>query len=454
MKKLFLLLLILTNFSLTKREVKMLIEITEEGATISRIVFSKLYPQKWMDGFMPGELTSTGKRQLYLLGKKIAKEYPEIFNEKLKSKNIQIRSLRTERHFSSAQVHLIGLLKRESKISFAETDQRLAPQFPITKEQMTLSTKSSIPGDMPTSLIFSDYLAEDTRLRLFSKLVCKNLKINSQDYYEEFGQKMKMKPEMERMVEKLKIDRKPKESLAECYLIAEYMISKYYSDPNSGLDPNDPDFQKISKCVGVYKFKHVEDDSQINLIASSIGLRIISYLNRRSSEIFNGQKNQVPIFIYYSSENDLLGPLLKSLGILDPECLSNQLLSKNEKIECVNFPIFASNLVIELEMDSVTENFYVNVRYDGKYYKVCSESENETKFSCELEMFTREIKKVYDPEWYETCGLDYIIIPKKSNWNMNLVFFLVGFNILMMILVIVAILAVLKKKKSSDVYLD
>lgn len=91
-----------------------------------------------------GQLTTTGKRQQYLLGKQLRKEYPEIYDNLLLYKNIDVSSTFYNRTFHSAQSLLAGLFPRGKIFDYQfedYNDERYFPKMTIDKDIITEEQK-------------------------------------------------------------------------------------------------------------------------------------------------------------------------------------------------------------------------------------------------------------------------------------------------------------------------
>jgi hypothetical protein len=109
-------------------------------------------------------------------------------------------------------------------------------------------------------------------------------------------------------------------------------------------------------------------------------------------------------FALYSGLEDNILTNLIILGIMDRECFINE-YKKMSDLSCVSYPILSSNIIYELEWDSVSLLSYVSVSYNGVYYAVCDQYENENpKKSCEFGVFKEFVGLRVNPNWEQLCN--------------------------------------------------
>lgn len=437
-----------------EKQPKMIIEIINEGAYTPKSSFGKIFEQPWMQGLGSGQLTNTGRRQQYLLGRRISVEYSDLFKDVLDSEEISVKSIRYDRHFGSAQSHITGMFLEKMEVKFDEKDLRLAPPFPMTQEERTLNTRDSIPGDPETILIIGDNPNRDTTFRLHSPLVCPKTKRSTSSYSRELSEKLDLQKELERMVKKLGIALTRYDNLALCSFVAEFMVSKYFNDPNSGLDPKEEDFRNIERCIAGQEIYKYADDSQVKLVGSSLGLKISSLITNKIKELQKKNKNsKTPIFSLYSTENETLVPLLLSLGILNKDCLSQELFDKKKIKNCVEYPKYASSLIFELEYDTLTDKYGVKTRFNGKYYQICKQDDHsKSEVSCPFNDFISLFNRTFREDWYEYCGLDHQMETiSNSNTQKILIVLLTLINLILLVLMAGFVLFYFKKKRDRKI---
>lgn len=105
------------------------------------------------------------------------------------------------------------------------------------------------------------------------------------------------------------------------------------------------------------------------------------------NRVKNG-KEEVMKYSVYSGHDTNVMPILTTLNLTTPGCLSKAF--RNETVDnCAHPPPFAASLVFELHEDDEHEGqYFVKVRYNGIYYKICGGLQQ-----CPYEEFASRIRK-------------------------------------------------------------
>lgn len=83
----------------------------------------------------------------------------------------------------------------------------------------------------------------------------------------------------------------------------------------------------------------------------------------------------------YSGHDSNVVPLLVYFNLTSSECLKKQF--KNHKVDgnCAVPVPFASNIFFELHRnDQDSSDYFVKIRYNGRYYNLCEKSSTECSF--------------------------------------------------------------------------
>ena len=106
----------------------------------SRTAFSHLISDPVLYPLGEGELTATGMRQQYILGKLMQQKYHTFIDRQFMLNEIWVRSTGFDRTIQSGASFLEGMFERFSafKIPFATTNNKLFPQWNNYKNEVTL----------------------------------------------------------------------------------------------------------------------------------------------------------------------------------------------------------------------------------------------------------------------------------------------------------------------------
>jgi hypothetical protein len=82
-------------------------------------------------------------------------------------------------------------------------------------------------------------------------------------------------------------------------------------------------------------------------------------------------QNSVKKMSIFSGHDTNVVPLMTFFNLTTGECLKKKYQNKTVTENCASPPPFASNLIFEMHQNETDSSFYVKLRYNGDYYKLC-----------------------------------------------------------------------------------
>ena len=348
---------------------------------------------------LPGELTSVGMRQHFLLGAQLRQDYIE--DQQFLSKNydpreIYVRSTDYNRTIMSALSQLSGLYPLQTGPmvpSDIPLNNTLPPYNKINYDLATLQNYSILGGFQPIPVhTVSDF--EDKLLLGEHADICpinkkwfdeqKNSQLY-QDIYREFENNT---------IASLRsvLNLTGNIDLGTISAINDVFLNDIFA--NKPL-PNLPE-ETFKNMTYIYTmnlfYTYFGSSNQRKFIATPLFKEI---LNHFESKIQNKTTKK---WVMYSAHDSTLGYVYSGLNISSYECQMQLWKNKTtDYLNCASYPIFASNLIIELHR--VEEKFQIKIKVNGEYFNVCDRKEKE----CEWEEFSQRLNDFVLPNYEEVC---------------------------------------------------
>jgi len=394
MLKIFILLLATI---LAKKELKFVAVFCRHGAR-SPLVSIEGFDKKtnWNYGY--GELTPSGQRQLYLLGRVLRKRYvedkvngthsflPEDYNETL----LFVRSTAFHRTIMSVNALLNGLYPSnasELNDTQLKNKETWLPPIGLNHSDKILENlgKSALPHDIPVIPVKNYLKSQDKLLKMDSCLLYNKHRSEYFDSKKAEDTYKKYKPDIDVACGLLNADCGNLKG-NKTFLYCDYIVASEFDGQMEKISQNDTLVQKIRECYT----RSLKEEITYNPIMPKI---IMNSFKREIQSRFNDSiKNIGPKMVLYGTHDDLI------LGYLDGLDLDN--------IKKENFTVeYASHIIIEFWE---TENGHmVNLSYNG-----------DVHIYEDLNKFNKTIneKGKLDGTWEEACN------PKNSTNETNIVF--------------------------------
>jgi len=382
--------------------VVMIVELARHGSRAPEI---KIVKRDYIDESGLQELTPSGQRMHYMLGMNNRKRYPTIFADRLKPDQYFIHSTPFNRTIMSAMSHMLGAMESfdAKELTHRADDFKLLPPQGLLFDSASLEFKTPLPHGFRAFPIHSRLLIDplvivDQCPNLISNITEKRAYFSS--YLEKSPKFISMLKEAEKRYN-LAPGWSNETSLKNCYRLADTAIQDYYNMDQPPIDKEEPLFKQLEKCYTVYTTAMVNETTVRKAAVSDILFTIMNNFLEKST----GNKLNLK-YLYFSAHDSTLIPQLYSLGLIEDECLLNDLFTGSHNLTCALVPGLASNIIWELIKEG--EEYFVKVSYNAKYIDFCKEqhSKKEDDYKCQLAKFAEVISTKYtDKEYIDTCGM-------------------------------------------------
>lgn len=117
---------------------------------------------------------------------------------------------------------------------------------------------------------------------------------------------------------------------------------------------------------------------------------------------FNNSTNPSLKWVMLSAHDTNLLVHMPFLNLSSSDCQFERYFNgSTSALNCNNYTTFASNIIIEMLQNDTTAQFYIRIRYNGRYQYLCEKKETECLYS---EFRQRVLDNTYgEKEFEELC---------------------------------------------------
>lgn len=387
-------------------------------------------------------LLDSGKRQMYLLGKKFSKVFSDFLDSIQDKSKIKIRALNSLPGMMSAWAFSLGLVPDQYKLTNPYPTEMIKPRF-AGKSPPKQKFTSPLPGAEPIKRVeFSDFEQTDYLFQLSSLYTCPNFNIRIvqkeinrlsdgfrfHDSYTKVCQYLKFNPDEVSFLKKTS-------KLYRSSRLFEYLEAMASVGKDTTFGRNTSEYNELRIAHEAYLTSIISNSETLNLLNSPISTLILAgmkYTKEKSAtDIEIGKKFQV----FVGHEKFMIG-MLNFLGLYKPECAYKPYMDGTDSPStCVEFPRPGASLVIEFykedfgtDVKPAFSKYMVNILYNGRKVGLGQKSlaTNDEKGFIDWEHFLKFLEPKVVKNWEAECGLGEIgDLPSQSirNWVILLVIF-------------------------------
>lgn len=451
---------LLLQFHLTKtKTIKSLIQLVHFGSsTPSRIYHNETSTKyDWISKYGLSELTPVGKRQMYLLGLQIKRNYSTIFSKEFNNSQVYFRTSGRNVSYHSIQILSNSIFKdifQRKDILFEDSDLKNAPPFKIDSDITKVSNKDPIPKGSVMMSIARKSRYSDELLELGAGVKCGGLNINKQS--EEEAEVLNRKIDLDftkKIIEDLNLNIPKDGSMLSCFKLSKFIYSNYYSNPdwNYETSPGTENWGKLQRCYQASSVVLMGNEESMEITGSPLIIEIKNIIENQIKKLKNKEQVDLKYSLFMGGEQSFAKTLLL-MGLFDRDCIIKQFLN-DDRIGCLSGAGFGTTLNYEIFQEENKEEFFLNVKYKGtsrnicgnkpfldkigmkdiyeKYNKIYNDKKEE-EYYCEVEDFIKILEKRIVNNWEERCGIKDKANSSSKIYSTSLLLFLGIGNILMM----------------------
>jgi len=390
----------------------MIIELARHGTRIPIVPVFEPLPE-WSTRLPVSLLTDVGFRQHYYLGKQIADRFPQIFNKELKREQVYARSTRIQRTLGSAEAHLMGALhsslsdeQLKEMIEFKKEDERQLPPY-LSKHTFDglLKTDPSFlfPKGFIPSHVFSHHVDIDYLQYFMNPSACPVGAIRHNQLIKEFKNDLSANyPGFVKVLEETsKVFGVNLDSFKhDLFLFAENIGDFVGLDWRNSLNPYVPRssalYKKVRRVTETINTVALLDKEIRSSATAPFFFKIFEMMLKRTRNLSaSSEMGGVQKYVFLSSHDTVLAPVLDQLNQISPECYLQDLKEGDADGACGDFPDTAANILFELL--SINGQHYVRVYYNLNIIRLFGKEE------LPLQEFISNLSKQLNSNWKEYC---------------------------------------------------
>lgn len=399
-------------------EVIMVVQMTRHG---SRAPLNKVIPgETWASDIGLGELTPTGQRQQFQLGKDLRERYQPLFKDSLKNEEFFIRSTRFNRTIMSAVSNFAGFVAKDNhysapKLDFDKLDFRvLPPQKNLNIDFNKVNFETALPNSLHPLIVHGN-LGGDHLLQ--AREICTPIQKIQKETTQELKNYMEKSTKLKEYVKEIKVKLGIPETFNEkesdfntCFKIGDYLRQRQNTVPNAEelISPDDAMYKYVSRCYWLDILQQHLDLRISKVGAAPFMNLIIKWFVSKQDSLKEGGAPSLVKFGYFSGHDSTLNNILTQIkGGVDSKCIKEEVFH-NKTIEGCNPGCgVASQLLWELVHKKEGGKFLVRFKYNGEYFDFCDKNNKDSHFECTLDEFISITKTKYTNQGYiKYCGFD------------------------------------------------
>lgn len=442
----------------TDTELQLVIELFRHGARRELSVLPRPSTQFPDPNTGLGDLTNTGYRAHYLLGRSIREKYADFLPEVFSQDQFTVYESNLNRTIESANSHLLGLFGLD-KGEPLEFDNKDFYQPPIKDFNVSFDSKTSLPNGVqliPSGVGYQNHNwvfgCDSDCPALSPKLTAQALEIQNK-FNSTFA------PLYETLINNNYDPRyyfgKPYYYIKDAHDMCDYIYSHIWNEPTK-YDP-----LLKTQCEYLLAFdlfvifsvaetRAVYLHNMLNIIKKALKDKSENNLNHLKMILLSGHDSNVAAFINLFKPDNYLCIAKEFVGLY-PSSESNPVDLGAEK--CIEPLLFTSNIIMELHKNTSTGVFEVRFLYNNNEIAFFENGSNKQG----LKEFLGFLDKLTDIDYAAGCGIDTVESASKYSGAL-LVFTIIGIlGVIAMICVFMMLRSQIKRKRLEseiDSYLE
>lgn len=431
---LFLTLLAAAN---SERVLKLVIEITRSGARREKTEFATNPDLPPDDELSAGDLTPVGVRQQYLLGKQMQRTYGHVIGAN--GENMEIHSSSSYRTETSAAAQVYGILEKQGEpwVFVGNPEGWSIPIKDYQPEPSTLS--NALPPGFRHFPVSSPISTRDVIFRPLLAKVCPKLHQQAEAFLDQTTEEKLTKfSTMFDLIDGHGPEKSKRNDFKRINVFCESYLHGLY---------NDPDFVAVGevtlKCQVFQKYRTFLLAANRELFSTAVtpfNQFILDYLQ-------DVQVTSRPRFLLVSAHDTMVILFLANLFPNNYKCLEDNFSHPKSQgmSECVYGINFASSIVVEVSIERLTGERWVEVKLDNLPFQIKGQKEMR------MNAFKAMLTKFLDPDFNSNCG-SFQLEERDQTKFLRLLFY----GTLSLVIILVNVLVVLylfgKTKKTTNIH--
>lgn len=403
-------------------------------------------------------LLPIGKRQMYLLGLQMQKDYSELVRKiKNEKSEIELNAMSLPSALGSVQAFMLGFLPDTRDLNWSDYESRIPILFPGESSKESPFRTALPAGVRPLRLSTTrdgevDYLYElsspdvcpGVNSKVVESLIAKtNSAYTFNSSYAEAVRKIHLAEDLSYFNTSTILYRSAR--------IFEFVYAQALSGETPLIEPNSRVYKELQMSYEAYTVSTIAHRQTLELVMAPLVSEIVKYLTNQANVTLSKKPR---LQAYFGHDKFVLGTLML-LNLTDAECYLRRYASAdplNFKENCGIFPMPSSSVIFEVYQDSNTKSTSVRLLVNGRpALQIPGLEPNPTtgfvpaeKWITHLGMVCQALKN-----WKEDCGIILQDAPRNNDLLIWLFYFSIS-TVGLIILLGAVVWSIYWKSKEED----
>lgn len=403
-------------------------------------------------------LLPIGKRQMYLLGLQMQKDYSQLIGKiKNEKSEIDLNAMSLPSALGSVQAFMLGFLPDTRDAKWDDYNNTIPILFPgeVQKESPFLTALPA--GVRPLKLSVTKDGEVDYMYELSSPDVCPG--VNSkivESLIAKWNSAYSFNTSYGEAIQKIDLARDLSYFNASTYLyrsarIFEFIYAQALSGEKPLIDPKSQVYKELQLSYETYTVSTLADRPTLELVMAPLASELVRYFGNQANLTLTKKPR---LQSYFGHDKFILGTLML-LNLTNPDCYLRKFSSSdplNFKEDCGIFPKPSSTVTFEVYRDTNTKSTSVRLLVNGRLVlKIPGLEPDQTTGMVPAEKWIAHLSTVCKAikNWKEDCGIILQDAPRNNDLLIWLFYFSIS-TVGLIILLGAVVWSIYWKSKEDD----
>ena len=358
-------------------EIESVLMIARSGASAPRQPMSSNQAiNSWMDNstVIANGLLPIGKRQIYLLGKQMRKDYSTLVSKMNGTYNdYSINSMSVPSALGSVQAFVLGFSPDQTTLDWDRYKSTIPILFPQSGSPDPVSAfKTPLPaGVKPLRVNLTKDGEVDYLYELSSPDVCPNVNSKTvESIIASWNTQFRFFDSYNKAVQSIELANSlsyfnQSTILYRSARIFEFVAAQALSGQAPVINSSSSVYKDLQTSYEAYTMSTLADRRTLQVVMAPLISDIVNYFRKQANVT---AKQRTRLQVYFGHDKFVLG-ILTLLNLTTPDCVGanySGTKNTNQPKDCVDFPRPSANLIFEVYRNILDESRHARLVYNGK----------------------------------------------------------------------------------------